>query len=152
MEKATKFVPVYRVTLVRDGQAIWDRPSLRCATDAAALFRRFLDGVDREKFLVAHLDAKHRPIGIELVSVGSLTASIVHPREVFKAAVLQNAAAVILCHNHPSGDSAPSPEDMAITSRLCEAGEVLGIRVLDHVIIGDGTGAVYSFADAGALR
>ena len=150
MEKERTVIPIYRVTLVSEGEVIWERRKLRCSTDAAALFRPFTKGVDRERFIVAHLDAKHRPIGIEVVSVGSLTSSIVHPREVFKAAIVQNAAAVILCHNHPSGDPAPSAEDVAITRRLREAGELLGIRVLDHIIIGDDS-SVYSFVDAGAF-
>lgn len=96
---------------------------------------------------LAFLDAKHRPIGVEIVSIGSLTASIVHPREVFKAAVVANAAAVVICHNHPSGIAEPSPEDVSLTSRLSQAGEILGIRLLDHVILGDRSH--YSFADSG---
>src|SRR5262249_32765455 len=94
------------------------------------------------------LNAKHRPIGLNTVSVGSLTASIVHGREVFKPAIAGNAAAVILAHNHPSGDPSPSTEDVELTKRLRDAGELLGIRVLDHVIVGDGKH--YSFVDAGA--
>ncbi len=106
------------------------------------------EGFDREKFIVLLLDAKHRVIGVNTVSIGSLTASIVHPREVFKPAIAGNAAAIILAHNHPSGDPAPSSEDTGLTQRLREAGELLGIRVLDHVILGDGKH--YSFVDAGA--
>ena len=94
------------------------------------------------------LNAKHRPIGLNTVSVGSLTASTAHPREVFKPALTGNAAAVIVAHNHPSGDPAPSAEDVQLTKRLRDAGELLGIRVLDHVILGDGK--YYSFVDAGA--
>jgi DNA repair protein RadC len=77
-------------------------------------------------------------IGFNLVAIGTLTSALVHPREVFKAAILANAAAIILVHNHPSGDPEPSAEDRALTSRLKEAGEILGIRILDHVVIGDG--------------
>ncbi len=83
------------------------------------------------------LNTKNNITGINVVSIGSLNSSLVHPREVFKAAILGNAAAIILAHNHPSGDPSPSPEDLEITRRLVEAGKILGIEVLDHVIIGD---------------
>jgi DNA repair protein RadC len=101
----------------------------------------------KEVFWVLLLDAKHRKLREVQISEGSLTASIVHPREVFVAAVRESAAAVILAHNHPSGDPAPSPEDVDLTRRLRQAGETLGIRVLDHVIVG--AEAHFSFADAG---
>jgi DNA repair protein RadC len=111
---------------------------LRTSADVARALRPLFDGIDREKFIVLLLNAKHIPIGVNTVSVGSLTASIVSPREVFKPAIVGNAAAVLLAHNHPSGDPAPSPEDIELTKRLRDAGELLGIRVLDHVILGDG--------------
>ena len=80
-----------------------------------------------------------------------LTASVVHPREVMKPAILSNAASLLCCHNHPSGAPQPSPEDRALTRRLVDAGKLLGIAVLDHVIIGDGTESYFSFADEGLL-
>jgi len=101
----------------------------------------------KEVFCVLLLDAKHRKLRDVQISEGSLTASIVHPREVFAPAVRDSAAAVILAHNHPSGDPAPSPEDVELTRRLRQAGEIIGIRVLDHVIVG--ANAHFSFADAG---
>lgn len=102
-----------------------------------------------EVFKVLLLDAKHAIIQDAVVSEGSLTLSVVHPREVFNLAVRESAAAVILLHNHPSGDPEPSPEDRELTARLVAAGAVLGIRVLDHVVIGDGR--YVSFADRGWL-
>jgi DNA repair protein RadC len=93
------------------------------------------------------LDAKNKPLGFHVVSVGSLTSSVVHPREVYKIAILGNAAAIILLHNHPSGDPTPSGEDLSITTRLHQVGDVLGIRVLDHVVVGDGR--YVSFVDDG---
>jgi DNA repair protein RadC len=107
-------------------------------------------GLDREQFWVLLLNGKNRAIGLNLVSVGALTAALVHPREVMKPAILGNAAAVVLVHNHPSGDPAPSTEDLALTQRLCAAGELLGIRVLDHIVVGH-DGAYCSLADQGAL-
>jgi len=101
---------------------------------------------------VVLLDRKNKVIGLNTVSVGSLTASICHPREVFKAAILANAAAVILGHNHPSGDPQPSQEDRVLTARLAAAGQLLGIEVLDHIIVGDGTEHFFSFADVGMLH
>jgi len=102
-----------------------------------------------EVFKVVLLDAKHAIIRDTTVSEGSLTLSIVHPREVFTLAVRESAAAVIFLHNHPSGDPTPSQEDRILTERLVSAGEVLGIRVLDHLVIGDGH--YVSFADQGWL-
>lgn len=103
-----------------------------------------------EVFKAVLLDAKHCIIRESTVSKGSLTLSIVHPREVFNLAVRESAAAVIFLHNHPSGDPSPSPEDRALTSRLVSAGDILGIRVLDHIVIGDGR--YVSFADKGWLH
>jgi len=103
----------------------------------------------REHFLIVTLDARHRIMSEQLVSVGSLTSSIVHPREVFRPAVRQAAGAIVLVHNHPSGDPTPSEEDVAVTRRLVHASELLGIRILDHVIVGDGNYA--SFKESGLL-
>lgn len=89
----------------------------------------------REHFVVVLLNARHEVMRIETVSIGSLNASIVHPREVFKPAVVESAASIVLVHNHPSGDPEPSEEDLSITKRLVEVGELLGIGVLDHVIV-----------------
>jgi len=102
-----------------------------------------------EVFKAVLLDAKHTIIRDFIVSQGSLTVSIVHPREVFNIAVRESAAAIIFVHNHPSGDPRPSEEDHALTQRLITAGEILGIRVLDHIVIGDGK--YVSFADEGLL-
>jgi DNA repair protein RadC len=99
-------------------------------------FLKELADCDREKFIALHLDNKHGLICVDVVSVGSLTTSIVHPREVFKIALVVNAAAVIFVHNHPSGDPTPGKDDLNITTRLREAGDLLGIRVLDHIVIG----------------
>jgi DNA repair protein RadC len=110
-------------------------------------FRGQLAPLCKEVFHVVLLDAKHRKIREVRISEGSLTASIVHPREVFAPAVRDSAAAMILIHNHPSGDPTPSPEDLELTRRLRQAGEVVGIRVLDHIIIGGETH--FSFVDAG---
>jgi DNA repair protein RadC len=97
----------------------------------------FLMKETKEYFLSLHLDGKNKVSCIDMVSVGSLNQSIVHPREVFKSALLSSSAGIILLHNHPSGDPTPSMEDIEITRRLKEGGELLGIMVLDHIIIGE---------------
>ena len=114
------------------------------------MLQEFLADTDREHFVILMLDQKNQVIGINTVSIGSLTASVVHPREVYKPAILSNCAALILGHNHPSGDPQPSKEDRAITQRLKEAGALLGINVLDHLVIG-AEGRYFSFADENLL-
>ena len=119
-----------------------DVPYLGPAKDPAEVVRqfRYLETRDREEFVALHLDKGNRPICWDRVSVGTLSEALVHPREVFKTALLSSASAVILIHNHPSGRVEPSPEDRNITTRLLEAAKILDIKVLDHLIVGsDGT-------------
>jgi len=92
--------------------------------------------VNRVMLVVCCLDAKNQPTLINIASIGTLNSSLVHPREVFKAAILGNAASIIVAHNHPSGDPSPSPEDISITTRLREVGKIIGIDVIDHIVIG----------------
>ncbi len=144
-------LPVYRVALVRDGSLThYERPLLTGPTAAVRLLSPYFATVDREHFVVLLLNSKNRFLGLNTVSVGRLTSAVVRPPEVFKPAMLANAAAVILSHNHPSHDPTPSAEDRAITARLVQVGDLLGIRVLDHVIIGDET-QWYSFQEQGEL-
>lgn len=95
------------------------------------------DDADREYFAVLHLDQKNKVVSSCIVSVGTVSATLVHPREVFKSAILANASRIILVHNHPSGDPTPSPDDWEITIGLIEAGRILGINVLDHIVLGE---------------
>ena len=112
-------------------------------------FHERLRKLKKETFFSLLLDTKHRMIAEEQVAVGSLSESVVHPREVFRKAVSESAAAVIFVHNHPSGNSRPSPQDRTLTRRLCEAGRLMGIRVLDHLIIGKEE--YFSFAEQGLI-
>ncbi len=125
------------VALVRESAPRPVAASLRCPEDIAAWARNVagMGDLDREHFVAVHLDIKNRVRSWEIVSIGHLSAALVHPREVFKAAILANAASVALLHNHPSGDPEPSREDIDLTRRLIRAGELLGIPVLDHVVV-----------------
>ena len=122
---------------------------LRSAEDVYRHFRENLGREKRELFYVVLLNNKNRKIREVKISEGSLTASLVHPREVYNPVIRESAAAVIFVHNHPSGDPAPSPEDIDITKRLKEVGDVMGVRVLDHVVIG--YDRFFSFSDKGML-
>ena len=141
-------VPRYRITLVCEQSGSPSSVPIQTSTEAAALLRPCFEGLDREQFVVCGLDAKHSIIGVNIVSIGSLSLAIVHPREVFKPLILMNAAAWICAHNHPSGgDPTPSQEDRVLTSRLRQGAELLGITLLDHLVLTDER--CYSFADQG---
>lgn len=113
------------------------RPVIKTPDDAANLVMEEMRHFDREHFRAILLNTKNQVIGTDKVSVGTLNSSAVHPRELFRNAIKRGAASVILVHNHPSGDPAPSREDMDITRRVKEVGNIIGIEVLDHIIIGD---------------
>lgn len=115
------------------------KPIIRQPTDVFDYFSTQMSLLTREEFCVVVLDTKNRLIKHEFVSKGTLNASIVHPRDVFRVAIIHSAAAVILLHNHPSGDPTPSQEDVDITKRLVEAGRIMGVSVLDHLIIAGAT-------------
>jgi len=100
-------------------------------------FMKDIKDIEKELFVVFYLDTKNNIIAREIISIGTLNSAIIHPREVFRNAIVRNCNSIILSHNHPSGDVEPSQEDITITKRLKEAGEVIGIKVLDHVIVGD---------------
>lgn len=141
---------VYEKLEVREDVAAYLPPDRRYTSpEQISQIFSFLISESKEYFFTMHMDGKNRISCIDCVSVGSLNQSIVHPREVFKTALLSSAAALILVHNHPTGDPSPSSEDITITRRLKEAGELLGIRVLDHVIVGsEGT---CSFVERGLV-
>lgn len=122
----------------RGSRACGPRRRIACAADVAAVCGEEMAAYDREHFRAMALDSKNQLIWMEDVSVGSLCASLVHPRELYKAAIRHSAAGVVVVHNHPLGDVTPFPADIELTRRLVRAGDVLGIDLLDHVIVGDG--------------
>jgi len=145
-----KYIPVYRIELVRERTiSIEPRPSIHNPDDVVAILQDELLNADREKLVCIALNAKNSVIGINIVSVGTLTSSLASGREIFKSAILLNAASIVLSHNHPSGDSAPSREDILMTERISKAGEILGIKLLDHIIIAEQGN--FSFSQAGRL-
>lgn len=143
-------VPVCRVQLVRERTRVL-RATIETVEDAAEALAEHLAHEDREHFAILMLDAKNHLLGIHTVAIGVLTGALVAPREVFKAAILANAASIIVGHNHPSGDPTPSPEDHLVTERLRSAGELLDIPVLDHVVVGE-WGSFVSIRSTGTLH
>ena len=128
-------IPNYKIAMVRDGSIPIRTCVIKHPDDAIPLIQAYLKGLDREAFVAIALTTRNTPLGINTVALGSLESCIVHPREVFKFAILANASALLFAHNHPSGDTAPSEDDIKLTKRLHECGELLGIEVIDHLII-----------------
>ena len=142
----TKYIYPYRVSVIREHTDRYPKVDRSQAVNEIA--RKFLADAATERFLMFPLNSKNQIINFVEISVGCLNFSVVHPRDAFRAAVILGASAVIFAHNHPSGDTKPSKEDRKCTQRLAQAGDILGIRVLDSIIVGDD---YYSFADAGLL-
>ena len=145
-----RFIPRFDVRLVRDGRVATLEPTIiRRPEDTLPVLEAELSELGYEKFIALALNTKNHVTAVLPVSSGSLNASIVHPRELFQRAILANAASIIVCHNHPSGDPTPSPEDIALTRKLVEAGQLVDIPILDHVILG--YGKYSSFKEMGLL-
>lgn len=138
MNKAhAKRVDIVSLKMVKESSILYANRRIGTPDDAVELLKNLLEGSDREMLVVCCLSSKNEPTNISVVSIGSLNSSIVHPREVFKIAIMSNAASIIIGHNHPSADTTPSKEDIDITERIKKAGDIIGIKLLDHIIIGD---------------
>ena len=148
----SKRVNLVSVKLIKEGSILYESRRVSSPKDAFELGKEFLidSDRDREKLILVCLDNKNQPTSINTVSVGSLNSSIVHPREVFNVAILSNSANIIVYHNHPSRDVTPSKEDINITERLKEAGKILGIELIDHIIVGSNS-SYYSFKEKGDI-
>lgn len=154
-QSASKFVSIYRVSLVKDKSISFGHQRVNNSQEAQSLIQKLIKSQgqpDREQFCVILLSAKNEIIGLNIVSIGGLSAASVFPREVLKPAILANSAAMILSHNHPSNDLEPSQEDMAITKRIIQASELIGITVHEHIIISMEDDRYYSFADNGIIK
>ena len=130
----------YTLKMIKEDSMPYEAPVIKSPAEVyqAAKLLLGLHEKPQEHFCIFCLNTKNKIAGVHTVSIGSLNSTIVHPREVYKAAMLNNAAAIICIHNHPSGDPEPSRDDIETTKRLVDAGNILGIDVLDHIIIGDG--------------
>jgi DNA repair protein RadC len=148
--KSKRYVRHVSYLVVREHEPA-NREQVGSPEQAAALARRLIADDDREHFWTMFLDSQNRVTAVHHVSTGTLSASIVHPREVLGPALREGAAAVVLAHNHPSGDPTPSKEDLALTQQLVEGARILGLRVHDHIIIGNGTSQYVSLAARGQL-
>lgn len=135
---------VVKVKLVKEAPLYADK-KISCSDDVIEFMQEELKGFDREAFCILNLKTDGSVINMNIVSIGTLNASLVEPREIFKCCILSNAAAFIAFHNHPSGNITPSQEDIRTTKRLEEAGKLLNIRLVDHIIVGAGTNESYSF-------
>lgn len=135
--RASQLVAIVELS-ARVALARWQQTVIRQPADVVSLLMPRFQQLSQEEFWVITLDTKNKVLSIDEVFRGSLNASIVHPREVFRRAISRSAAAMIVAHNHPSGDPTPSREDIEVTRRLVEAGKIIGIEVLDHVVFGDG--------------
>jgi DNA repair protein RadC len=148
-------ISVYRVCLVKDTTVCFGRSCISSSQKAHAVIQKLIltrSQPDRESFVVAMLNAKNDLIGLNVVSMGILSSTLVHPREVLKPAILANAAAMILCHNHPSGDLNPSTDDLEITKKIIRAANIVDIQVHEHLIINMENEKYFSFADQGIIR
>jgi DNA repair protein RadC len=143
-------IPGLKVSVIRDGSIQSDAETLEEPSRVADLARRIIGDDEREHFLAFFVDARNRVKGYSVISIGTLSASLVHPRETYRPAIINGAAGVIVVHNHPSGDCSPSDDDRETTRRLKRAGEVVGVPLLDHVIIAAPSGYV-SFRERGLL-
>ena len=133
-----KKVSLVRCELVKEKSITYEfNQEISSSETAAKIVKDLIGNSDREKFVVLFLDTRYKIIGLEIVAVGQIDQVAIHPREVFKAAIISNSKAIILAHNHPSGDSTPSQDDIALTKRMMQAGEILAIEILDHIVVGD---------------
>ena len=148
MIRHSEGLPIVRVRLEQD--RILGREPVDSQDKAVEYIIREFADLDREVFMILNLDTGCRPINLNVVSMGTLTETMVHPREVFKASILSNASQVICIHNHPGGNLTPSDPDIAVTNRLTECGKLLGIEVVDHLIIGGEDGTYFSFKENAA--
>ena len=143
------YVPFVRVRMVRERELPYAMEEINGPEKVAAFTRKFLAEADMEYLLVLSMDNAGKLTAIEVVSIGTVNAALAEPREIFKHAILANAAGIVMVHNHTSGRCVPSSEDMEISKRIEKAGKILGIPLMDHIIVGEG---YFSFQTEGLLE
>jgi DNA repair protein RadC len=151
----SKFISIFRIALVKDRRVAFEQCQLVNSQQSQPLIKKLIESQgqpDREQFCVILLNSKNEIIGLNIVSTGDLSSAKVHPREVLKPAILSNSAAMILSHNHPSGNLSPSPEDIEITTVIVQASKIMGIQVHEHLIISMHDDRYFSFADHGIIK
>lgn len=138
-----------RTQLMREPSGTYQEVRLSCPADVFQYLRGELEYADQEHFLSIPVNTKNAVIGVHTVNIGTINQTLVTPRDIFKTAILSGATGIILAHNHPSGDPKPSPDDKNTTRLMADAGKILGINVMDHIIIG--RGCYYSFKEQGQI-
>ena len=146
-----KRINIVKCEIVKERTMQYDFKNISGPEDGAEIIKAYIGNSDREHFVIACLDTKNNITAMHTVSIGTINETIVKPREVFKVAILANSTAIIVAHNHPSGDPSPSQEDIEWTKRIVKAGGILGIPVIDHIVIGDDK-QYYSFAEQGLME
>lgn len=134
-----KRVNIISLKMVKEYSILYDKRKLESPEDVYNLTKDFLEDFDREKILLICVNSKLEPTNIQTISIGALDASATSPREVFKTAILSNSKSIFLAHNHPSGNCSPSGADIEVTRNIAKAGEILDIKLIDHIIIGNNT-------------
>ena len=134
---ASKRIDIVKIKMVKESSVKYENRRIKNPWDAYKIFNDYIDDSNKEMFVLMCLNNKNEPTHISTISIGSVNESIATPAEVFKVALLSNANKIMVCHNHPSGDPQPSESDRNITERLYDSGAIIGIKLLDHIIIGD---------------
>ena len=142
---ASKRIDIVKIKMVKESSVKYENRRIKNPWDAYKIFNDYIDDSNKEMFVLMCLNNKNEPTHISTISIGSVNESIATPAEVFKVALLSNANKIMVCHNHPSGDPQPSESDRNITERLYDSGAIIGIKLLDHIIIGDDV--YYSFKE-----
>lgn len=144
-----KRIDIVRCKMVKESSVKYEKRVIASPFDGYMIVKDFLEDLDREQLMLLCLNTKNEPTNLSVISIGTLNSSLMHPREVFKIAILSNASKIMLAHNHPSGTSNPSLEDRLMTERIKDCGKMMGIELLDHIIVGDNT--YYSFKENNSI-
>jgi DNA repair protein RadC len=150
-EEMKAYVPMYSIQLVKEDGYVENPQQVHNSKDIKNVIQPMIGNSDRECMIIVSLDTKNHIIAADIVSIGTLNQSFVHPREVFKSAIIRNACSIIMCHNHPSGDVTPSEEDVKVTKNILLASKFMGIPLLDHIILSHNN-KFFSFLDNGVLK